>query len=117
MSHFVSSFMFYMITVDVLVHVSAGVVHNLPIDMKRALLSQKTAWRNWESLTPLARNEWICWVTFVKKDDTRKKHLVRLVEDLQTGKRRPCCWMGCPHRVDKLPNASHKFILGRRKGK
>ena len=54
--------------------------------------------RRWESLAPLARNEWICWVTIVKKEETRKEHLTRLKEDLLKGKRRPCCWPGCPHR-------------------
>lgn len=52
----------------------------------------------WSSLTPLAQNEWICWVTMVKRDDTRKEHLIRFQSDIRAGKRRPCCWPGCPHR-------------------
>ena len=52
----------------------------------------------WEDITPLARNEWICWVTSVKKAETRSQHIERLREDLKHGKRRPCCWPGCPHR-------------------
>jgi uncharacterized protein YdeI (YjbR/CyaY-like superfamily) len=52
----------------------------------------------WEDITPLARNEWICWVQSVKRSETRRKHLARVIEDLNAGKRRPCCWPGCPHR-------------------
>jgi hypothetical protein len=55
----------------------------------------------WNKLTPLARNEWICWVTIVKKADTRKAHIVRMEEELLKGTKRPCCWPGCPHRSTK----------------
>lgn len=79
------------------VKVATGVVHRLPRDIKEVLVSSKLV-DVWNSLTPLARNEWICWVTIVKKEETRKKHLKRLCEDLKKGKRRPCCWPGCPHR-------------------
>ncbi|MGD9202195.1 MAG: YdeI/OmpD-associated family protein [Chitinispirillia bacterium] len=52
----------------------------------------------WEDITPLARNEWICWVESTKKFETRKKRIKRVVEELKEGKRRPCCWPGCSHR-------------------
>jgi uncharacterized protein YdeI (YjbR/CyaY-like superfamily) len=80
--------------------ISAGVVHDVPDDLKKVLLAKPKLLETWNRLTPLARNEWICWVTIVKKDETRKEHLVRLCEDLQKGKKRPCCWPGCPHRRD-----------------
>ena len=74
----------------------AGVVHEVPTDLQKALTS--AVLEKWDKLTPLARNEWICWVTIVKKPETRKEHLDRLREDLLKGKKRPCCWPGCPHR-------------------
>ncbi|MCK8058444.1 MULTISPECIES: YdeI/OmpD-associated family protein [unclassified Fusibacter] len=77
---------------------SSGVLHDLPDDMIRALCGTDELIRLWEGLTPLARNEWICWVISVKKSETRQKHLNRLLEDLLSGKKRPCCWPGCPHR-------------------
>lgn len=73
-------------------------LHTTPKDIEEALMSNKAAFAKWETLTPLARNEWICWVTFVKKQETRDEHMTRMCEDLQKGKRRPCCWPGCPHR-------------------
>lgn len=76
--------------------------HSIPQDMKGALMTSDKVIEIWNSLTPLARNEWICWVVSVKKIETREKHLVRLVEDLLKGKRRPCCFGGCIHRKKEL---------------
>ncbi len=79
-------------------NIIGGVVHNVPSDLKLALTSSSKILSAWESLTPLARNEWICWVTSPKKQETRDAHIKRVKEDMLKGKRRPCCWAGCPHR-------------------
>lgn len=76
-------------------------MHKIPVDLKHALTSDQKASGLWDSLTPLARNEWICWVVSVKKDKTRKDHIKRVLIELKEGKRRPCCWAGCVHRKDK----------------
>jgi uncharacterized protein YdeI (YjbR/CyaY-like superfamily) len=80
------------------VQVSGGVVHNLPADLRKALASDAKALAAWEDITPLARNEWICWTISVKKDETRLQHVERVCSQLKEGMRRPCCWPGCPHR-------------------
>ncbi len=79
-------------------HVATGVVHTVPPDMRKALTANKDVLEAWNDLTPLARNEWICWTTIVKKPETRAEHIERMQEQLLEGKRRPCCWPGCPHR-------------------
>jgi uncharacterized protein YdeI (YjbR/CyaY-like superfamily) len=81
--------------------VATSAFHTVPADLKKILLSNATVLEQWNSLTPIARNEWICWVTIVKKAETRAEHIVRLQEELISGKRRPCCWPGCPHRRPK----------------
>jgi hypothetical protein len=91
-----------------------GTVHTMPADLQKALASRPKAVAAWQSLTPLARNEWICWNTTVKQEATRKNHIQRTVKELQEGKRRPCCWMGCIHRNDKAMSASQKWVLSRR---
>ena len=96
-------------------HISNGTVHNIPSDMREALSSDAKAVTVWESLTPLARNEWICWVTFVKQAETRKTHVKRTISELKVGMRRPCCWLGCMHRKDKKISPSVKAILNMRK--
>ena len=76
-------------------------MHKLPNDLRKALTTSQKALATWEDITPLARNEWICWTISVKMRETRNQHVKRAVEELSQGKRRPCCWAGCPHRADK----------------
>jgi uncharacterized protein YdeI (YjbR/CyaY-like superfamily) len=97
--------------------ISGGVAHELPTDLRKALSSDPKALSAWEDITPLARNEWICWAISVKKPETRKEHITRVVSELKEGMRRPCCWPGCMHRKDKPLSPSQKFVLGRRAGK
>jgi uncharacterized protein YdeI (YjbR/CyaY-like superfamily) len=80
------------------VQISGGVVHDLPADLRKALASDAEARAAWEDITPLARNEWICWTISGKKDETRRQHVERVCSELKEGMRRPCCWPGCPHR-------------------
>ena len=78
--------------------IATGVVHDVPADLRTTLTSDPTALAAWEDITPLARNEWICWIESAKKPETRNRRIKRAREDLTKGKRRPCCWPGCPHR-------------------
>jgi hypothetical protein len=94
--------------------ISSGTVHTLPADLQKALLASTKARAAWEDITPLARNEWICWTISVKTPETRKDHVRRVVSELIEGMRRPCCWVGCTHRKDKAISRSQKFVLGRR---
>ena len=94
--------------------ISEGTVHKLPADLKKALLASPEALAKWEDITPLARNEWICWTIDVKTDATRKNHVERVVSELIEGMRRPCCWLGCIHRTDKAISPSVQFILDKR---
>ena len=95
--------------------ISDGVVHNVPADLREALTSDPKALAAWESLTPLARNEWICWTTFVKKQETRKQHVERVRTELKEGMRRPCCWLGCIHRTDKPISPSVQYVLNKQR--
>lgn len=76
-----------------------GTIHELPADARAALTTATTAARTtWTAITPLARNEWICWIESAKKTATRRRRIRIACENLSAGKRRPCCWPGCPHR-------------------
>lgn len=96
---------------------AGGTVHPLPSDLREALLAAPTAVAVWQSLTPLARNEWICWTMDVKQQKTRDEHVQRVVKELQEGKRRPCCWIGCIHRTDKAISPSVQWALSKRSKK
>lgn len=95
-------------------NISSGAVHKVPADLCEALTSDSKVLAIWEDLTPLARNEWICWITFVKKDETRKEHVKRTINELKEGLRRPCCWLGCIHRKDKQISPSVQYVLSKR---
>lgn len=94
--------------------ISGGVVHQVPDDLRAALTADPNALAAWESLTPLARNEWICWTISVKKAQTRQQHVDRVRSELKEGMRRPCCWLGCIHRTDKPISKSVQYVLSKR---
>lgn len=77
---------------------SNGVVHTVPADLRKKVAANTTALETWEAITPLARNEWLCWIEDAKKDETRSRRIERTCSGLSQGKRRPCCWAGCNHR-------------------
>ncbi len=78
--------------------VPGGVVHELPEDLRTVLLANAAALGAWNDITPLARNEFICWVEDAKQAKTRERRIRRTREELEEGQRRPCCWPGCSHR-------------------
>jgi uncharacterized protein YdeI (YjbR/CyaY-like superfamily) len=75
-----------------------GVVHELPADLAAELEASPSALEAWLDITPLARNEFICWVEDAKREATRERRIRRAREELEEGMRRPCCWPGCAHR-------------------
>ena len=77
---------------------AGGTVHKLPADFRSAIAANAAVKSLWGDLTPLARNEWICWVTSAKKEATRQRRFGVGLDKLRGGMRRPCCWPGCPHR-------------------
>ncbi len=93
--------------------ISSGTAHSLPEDLQKALTSDKAALLAWEDITPLARNEWICWTISVKTAEKRKEHVSRVVSELKEGMRRPCCWVGCTHRKDKPLSRSQKWVMNK----
>lgn len=78
--------------------IASGLVHKLPRDLGARLASDVLAFEAWEDISSIARNEWICWIESAKKAETRTRRIERAIEDLSSGKRRPCCWPGCRHR-------------------
>jgi len=78
--------------------VPGGVVHKLPGDLRNAIIASPSALDAWSDITPLARNEFICWVLDARQEATRERRIRRTREELEEGQRRPCCWPGCTHR-------------------
>jgi uncharacterized protein YdeI (YjbR/CyaY-like superfamily) len=77
---------------------AGGLVHNVPVDLGKVLNSSEKIFSKWNSLTPIQRNEWICWIVSGKKVETRGRRIDKTISKLKDGMRRPCCWAGCEHR-------------------
>lgn len=86
--------------------IATGTIHELNEELTNTLLKNPDVLELWNGLTPLARNEWICYITIPKKPETKISRLVRLCEDIRSGEKRPCCWPGCPHH---RPDAAKWF--------
>ncbi len=96
---------------------SHGTVHQAAEDLQDALRADASVFALWEGLTPLGRNEFICWVDDAKQPATRQRRIRRTCEELLEGKKRPCCWPGCIHRTDKAPSRWQQAVLTEGKGK
>ena len=94
--------------------ISGGTVHKMPADLHKALVADAKVLALWEDITPLARNEFICWVENAKQIKTRSRRIKRTCEELLEGKRRPCCWIGCVHRTDKPVSKSIQWVLNKK---
>ena len=78
--------------------ISSGTVHTVPMDIRKMLILNPKILTIWEDITPLARNEWICWIISAKKKETRERRITVGIDKMKKGMRRPCCWAGCVHR-------------------
>lgn len=97
--------------------IQGGTVHKMPADLRKALVADPKVLTLWEDITPLARNEFVCWVENAKLIETRQRRVKRTCEELLEGKRRPCCWIGCTHRPDKANSPSVQWMLDRQSKK
>jgi hypothetical protein len=87
--------------------------HTLPADFRKAIASVPAVKALWDGITPLARNEWICWVISGAKVETRVLRIQKALSKMRGGMRRPCCWIGCIHRTDKTISPSVRYVLSK----
>lgn len=90
---------------------SGGLAHALPDDLAKAIVETREITSLWENLTPIGRNEFICWVEDAKQEKTRVRRIRQTVEEIADGRKRPCCWAGCIHRTDKKPSKWQQDVL------
>lgn len=64
----------------------------IPEDMRKVLKSSSKAAALWNDTTSLAHWDWVRWVRAVKTSETRQKHLEVMLDKLNKGMRRPCCF-------------------------
>ena len=65
----------------------------VPADLKKALAAAAPKARTvWSDITPIARRDWIHWITSVKQAETRARRIKNACSMLAAGKRRVCCF-------------------------
>lgn len=94
-----------------------GTVHQAADDVQAAIREDPRVLALWDGLTPLGRNEFLCWIEDARQAATRQRRIRRSCEEILDGKRRPCCWAGCIHRKDKAPGRWQEAVLINRQRK
>ena len=64
----------------------------VPADLRKALAAAPKARRLWSDITPIARKDWIHWITSAKQLETRARRIKNACAMLAAGKRRVCCF-------------------------
>jgi uncharacterized protein YdeI (YjbR/CyaY-like superfamily) len=72
------------------------VEQKVPVDLRNALVAHPKAKTQWDSLTPLARRDFVTWIEGTKQPETRARRIAKAWSILQSGKRRPCCYSIMP---------------------
>lgn len=94
-----------------------GTVHQAGEDLEAAVRLDSIVLGLWGSLTPLGRNEFICWIESAKHAATRQRRIEQTCDELIEGMKRPCCWVGCIHRTDKAPSPWQQAVVVNKKAK
>ena len=93
--------------------VPRGVVHKLPADLRKALIASPTALDAWKDITPLARNEFICWVEDAEQEMTRERRIRRTQRSWRKASVGPAAGQGAgtvsapadsDQRLHRIPN-------------
>jgi hypothetical protein len=64
----------------------------VPADLRKALAGSSKAQSLWSEITPVARRDWIQWVTSAKRPETRARRVENACSMLASGKKRVCCF-------------------------
>ena len=66
----------------------------VPMDLRKALAVAPLAHAVWADITPIARRDWILWISSAKQPETRRRRIEKACSMLASGKRRVCCFGG-----------------------
>jgi hypothetical protein len=66
----------------------------VPTDLRTALAAAPLAQALWAAITPMARRDWILWISSAKQPETRRSRIEKACDMLASGKRRVCCFGG-----------------------
>ncbi|MFB2583139.1 YdeI/OmpD-associated family protein [Herbiconiux sp. P15] len=64
----------------------------VPADLRAALDAAPSSAATWLDITPMARWEWVRWITATRSPSTRDRRIEVGISKLDRGSRRPCCF-------------------------
>lgn len=81
---------------------------SLPADLAQALSESPDQRELWNSITPMARWDWIRWIRATNNPGTRAKRIAAAISKMSKGMRRPCCFN---RNVCTVPEVSKSGVL------
>ncbi|GMU51862.1 MAG: hypothetical protein AMXMBFR33_10080 [Candidatus Xenobia bacterium] len=75
----------------------------VPAELREALAAEPEAQASWANTTPMARRDWILWITSARQPETRSGRVAKGCDMLKSGKRRVCCFGGLSWLVKEHP--------------
>jgi hypothetical protein len=94
----------------------------VPMDLRKALATASLAQALWADITPMARRDWILWISSARQLETRRGRIGKACSMLASGKRRVCCfgglnWLMKDHGTSggiwlRLPNSKNRLSPG-----
>jgi hypothetical protein len=82
----------------------------VPMDLRKALAAAPRAQALWAEITPIARRDWILWISSAKLPETRRGRIEKACAMLGSGKRRVCCFGGLNWLRQDHPEAGETWL-------
>jgi bacteriocin resistance YdeI/OmpD-like protein/uncharacterized protein DUF1905 len=82
----------------------------VPMDLRKALAAAPRAHALWEEITPIARRDWILWISSARQPETRRRRIETACATLASGKRRVCCFGGLNWLRKNHPTAGGTWL-------
>jgi hypothetical protein len=82
----------------------------VPMELRKALAAAPPAQTLWADITPMARQNWILWITSAKLPETRMRRIENACDMLASGKKRVCCFGGLKWLMKDHPTSSEGWL-------
>jgi Bacteriocin-protection, YdeI or OmpD-Associated/Domain of unknown function (DUF1905) len=82
----------------------------MPIELRKALAAAPISRARWAAITPMARRDWILWISTAKQPETRLRRIEKACDMLASGKRRVCCFGGLNWLTKDQPKSCETWL-------
>ena len=82
----------------------------VPMELRQALAAAPLAQALWSDITPMARQNWILWISSAKLPETRLRRIENACDMLASGKKRVCCFGGLKWLMKDHPTSSEGWL-------